>query len=174
MREVRTIGARLTARKLLAEGLVEPTDYAHAIIDRTALRRGADAVHSQVVSSESFHQDVSPYRDSPSSIMLGGWIVLDPAPQKFRCVTGTAFTPTEQLLRAHKAYMDGRGRRFKQASGGFATFSVNKEERNALRDASTDITIPPYSIILFDERIVHEVYGTRAAPSDMRRQFLGF
>lgn len=174
MREIRKLGARLTAQRLMDEGLVEADDYAHAIMDRTALRRGADATHSQVVSSESFHQDVSPYRDSRASVILGGWIVLDPRPQKFRCVTGTAFTPTQRLLAAHERYMNANNRKFKKASGGFATFAVTAPERNALRAASTDIEIPSYSIILFDERIVHEVYGTRAAPTDMRRQFLGF
>ena len=172
VREIRALVAKRHAKIAMDERWFDADTLAVVHADRLAFRRGRTAPKEfwQKPSGESYHQDVSPHRDSPEARVLGGWIALDSAPQTFRCVPGTAFSPTPELLAEQKQWLRDRGKRMRDA-GGFALFELTPREKELVRRYTVNVVIPPYSIVVFDERIFHEVVGG-LRPTDLLRQFV--
>lgn len=116
------------------------------VADRMMIRKAG-----QVVSAESWHRDEAALAE-PSDHIFGGWANLDDHDQVFSCVLGT-----HTGVAGHS---------------GFATIK-DKEMKAQYKATSTTVRIPPGCIIVFFERIVHEVVG-RKAVHDMYRLFLGW
>jgi hypothetical protein len=115
------------------------------IVDRLMYRpRGASA------TAESWHRDVAPSADH-GDLIFGGWLNLDSRDQFFSCVPGT-----------HQGEVVG---------GGFATIPSSKHAE--LKEAKRVVRIPPASIIIFYEHIIHEVISKKLNYVS-RRQFLGW
>ncbi len=179
VRKIRALVAKRHAKMAMEEGWFDGNTLATVHADRVAFRRGRTTEPGgaqvprkmwQKPSGESYHQDVSPHRDSEDARILGGWIALDARPQKFRCVPGTAFSPTPELLDEQREWLRARGKTMR-AVGGFAMFSLNAQEKAAVRRYTVDVEIPAYSIVAFDERIFHEVVGG-IRETDLLRQFV--
>lgn len=91
--------------------------------------------------NESWHRDSSPSAD-PSDLVFGGWLNMDDAPQMFSCVPGSHAdddavgknTGFELLHKVHDAER-------------VAACSRNKEM----------VSVPPGCIVVFYDRILHEV-----------------
>ena len=96
------------------------------------------------------HRDECP-RAKAGDDVFGGWINLDDAPQVFRCAP-----------RSHQEV----GNR----NNGFAKLTVEEERRYEAR--MRDVIVPPGSVLLFYERIVHMVMPSTATGT-MYRVFLG-
>lgn len=113
--------------------------------DRTMIRRP-----SQKPGKESFHRDESPGA-LPTDTVYGGWVNLDPFDQYFSGCPGT-----------HKEVAKNRG---------FA--KIGKEEMKKYKGKQQLITIPPGHILIFYERMVHEVLPSKKK-EDQHRMFLGW
>lgn len=160
---------------LLAEQLVQNETLVQAHIDRVAFRRGTNVGKklSQKPSGESYHQDVSPKRREGAT-MYGSWFVLSGEhSQTFRCIPGTAFTPTDELRNEQRQWMEahGKAKAFRDQHG-FCQFELSDAEKEAVAKYTVSITIPPFAMIMFDERIFHEV-ASKLLRHDMLRQFAG-
>ena len=87
-------------------------------------------------SKESWHRDEAK-NALPSDIIYGGWINLDSQDQIFSCVSGS-----------HTNY---------SGNGGFVPIS-----REVARKIQGDkVCIPPGHMLIFNEKIIHEVLATR-------------
>lgn len=116
--------------------------------DRMLLRKPG-----QTVSIDGdMHRDECPFA-TPGDDVFGGWINLDDRPQVFRCAPGSHADVGDQN--------SGRG---------FAKLS--DEEKSHYAPRLVDIVIPPGSIIVFYERIVHLVSPSTASQT-MYRMFIG-
>ncbi|CAM9890243.1 unnamed protein product [Ectocarpus sp. 6 AP-2014] len=93
-------------------------------------------------SKESWHRDQAVIATTPSDIVMGGWINLDPVPQYFSCV-----------LRSHLTGVN--------TNGGFVKVSKEKAAEIKERKLSTKIQIPPGGILVFAENIIHEVLAKK-------------
>ena len=102
-------------------------------------------------SAESWHRDESKIASGDDKV-FGGWINLDDTPQFFSCVPGTH-------------YRDATSHR------GFAPIEKSKFEE--CREKSVLVTIPPGSILVFYENIIHEVMSKKATRV-MARVHLGW
>ena len=102
-------------------------------------------------SAESWHRDEAELA-LPDDLLFGGWWTFDDEDQFFSCVPGS-----------HVAVSGNKG---------FALVK-DKEQIKAYKQASAKVRIPPGSIIVFYERILHEVLAKKA-PRTMLRQFLGW
>ena len=105
----------------------------------------------QSPTKEAWHRDES-LNAIENDTIYGGWINLDDTPQYFSCVPGS-----------HKEV----GNR----NGGFA--KIDKEDRPKYKARKEKVEIPAGHIIIFYERIVHEVTGGKAK-HPMCRLFLGW
>lgn len=114
-------------------------------IDRMLLRP-----KGQSPSAESFHRDEAA-RALANDDMFGGWWNIDADTQYFSVVLGT-----------HKEVSKHRG--FASIKG------VQAKEYNKMK---VKIAIPPGHIMIFYEKMVHEVLATKAK-KDMIRLFLGW
>jgi len=106
---------------------------------------------------ESWHRDEA-LNTQPGDDIFGGWINLDNESQFFSCAPGTH---NEAGARARNA--------------GFAKITSPEEKAHyqAIADAHGPVTIPPGHILIFYERLVHEVLKVTATRI-MRRLFLGW
>jgi len=106
---------------------------------------------------ESWHRDEA-LNTQPGDDIFGGWINLDNESQFFSCAPGTH---TE----------DGVHDR----NDGFARITSPEEKAHyqAIADAHGPVEIPPGHILIFYERLVHEVLKVTATRI-MRRLFLGW
>ena len=106
---------------------------------------------------ESWHRDEA-LNTLPGDDIFGGWINLDNESQFFSCAPGTH---TE----------DGVHDR----NDGFARITSPEEKAHyqAIADAHGPVEIPPGHILIFYERLVHEVLKVTATRI-MRRLFLGW
>ncbi len=114
--------------------------------DRTMIRRP-----SQKPGKETFHRDESPGA-LPTDTVYGGWVNLDPSPQYFSCCPNT-----------HKEVAKNRG---------FATIK-DAHLLARYKGMRKTITIPPGHILIFYERMVHEVLPSQGFV-DQHRMFLGW
>jgi len=116
------------------------------VVDRMLHRHaGTSAV------SESWHRDETP-RAKQSDKTFGGWWNLDNHPQYFSCVPCT-----HTGVRGHSGFSTVKNK-------------ADKDRYNALR---TKVEIPPGSILLFYEHMMHEVISTKAKV-DQHRLFVGW
>ena len=146
----------------------------HAVIDRVLMRAIGD-----MATTESWHRDVAKDTDD-GDIVYGGWINLDcsqtdPQDQMF-----STFETT------HIGNMPGLPPGDKKS--GFATMNqaqteklnemAGKPKNRKKRQKPTGslhvvVKIPPGSMIVFNERIIHEVVG-KATKHNVMRLFTGF
>lgn len=119
------------------------------IVDRIMYRPpGASA------SAESWHRDEAPSAHH-GDIIFGGWFNLDSHDQFFSCVPETHRGETTNHV----------------GGGGFSTIPASKHAE--LKEAKRVVRIPPASIIIFYEHIIHEVISKKLNYVS-RRQFLGW
>lgn len=116
------------------------------VIDRMMFRRAG-----QAASAESWHRDESKHAKEGDHI-FGGWINLDDFNQTF---SGIPESHSEVGLR----------------NGGFAT--IPKTKHAELNRSKKAIAIPPGHILIFYERMVHEVVSKKLK-KDQHRIFLGW
>ena len=102
-------------------------------------------------SAESFHRDEAVNAEDNDKI-FGGWINLDKTDQYFSCVP-----------RTHTEV---------QGHAGFAPIK-DKEDIEKYKKMTKKIKIPPGSIMIFYENLVHEVLGNKAKQT-MYRLFTGW
>lgn len=114
-------------------------------------------VKGQAPMKESWHRDES-MNTLPGDDIFGGWINLDLEPQYFSCAPGTHLEA------------DARDR-----NAGFAkiTDPAAKARYQRMADAYGPVAIPPGHILVFYERLAHEVVSVKAKRL-MRRMFLGW
>lgn len=109
---------------------VFPGKYMQMLPDRFSIREP-----NTTIGGESWHRDLSYHADN----IYGGWMNLDDTPQYFSGI------PTTHLSLPDDADMTG-----------FTTFT--KEEQKELNNYRTDrIVIPPRHMLIFNERLIHEV-----------------
>jgi len=101
----------------------------------------------KVVASESWHRDEAPEAADEDDV-FGGWINLDDTDHHFSCIPGS-----------HKGVSKHSG--FGKEK---VVDSANKEK----------IRVPPGHIIIFFERILHEVNRSNVPPKGIVRLFLGW
>ena len=106
---------------------------------------------------ESWHRDEA-LNTQPGDDIFGGWINLDNESQFFSCAPGT-----------HNEV----GARDRNAGFAKITSPEEKAHYQAIADAHGPVTIPPGHILIFYERLVHEVLKVTATRI-MRRLFLGW
>jgi hypothetical protein len=114
-------------------------------------------IPGEVTKPESWHRDEA-LNTQPGDDIFGGWINLDAHPQYFSCAPRTH---TEQGARDRNA--------------GFAkiTDANHKQYYQQIADNHGRVTIPPGHVLIFYERLVHEVTQSTATYT-MRRLFLGW
>ena len=108
-------------------------------------------------AAETSHRDLSPNSPTGSYVIFGGWVPLndeDGQEQFFSCVPGSH---TDECARDDK--------------GGFR--SLTDAEKRAYRARMQRTKIPLGHMILFDQRIVHEVVADKK-PYAIRRVFTAF
>jgi hypothetical protein len=118
------------------------------VVDRMLYRPKGDQA-----TAESWRRDEA--KDAAAADhMYGGWWNLDETPQTFSCVP------------ASHADKEAAGRH-----RGFATIS-DATTKKQMKARAVQVPIPPGHIVVFYERIVHEVVSKKAAET-MYRLFLG-
>lgn len=105
--------------------------YLSMLPDRFCIRR-----NGCTLSSESWHRDKS-YDVTPHERIYGGWMNLDCVDQYFSCIP-----------QSHNDAMS-------DIPNGFDKF--DKEHQKQFKALSQLITIPPDHILIFNERLIHEV-----------------
>ncbi len=123
--------------------------YVSQVIDRLLKR-----CLGQVPSKESWHRDIATNTEE-GAIVYGGWLNLDDTPQKFSCVLGT-----------HKDAIP-------EDAKSFYTLPKDADVQKKTRAISSIVTIPPGCMLIFNEKLIHEVYPARAQ-STMKRLFTGW
>lgn len=106
---------------------------------------------------ESWHRDEAKNTQAGDDL-FGGWINLDLEPQYFSCAPGTH---------------NEEGARDRNAGFAKITSPEEKAHYQAIADAHGPVEIPPGHILIFYERLVHEVLKVTATRI-MRRLFLGW
>lgn len=139
--------AHPVAKKAIAEAFAETGHRFEQIIDRLRWNEP-----DQTPSKESWHRDIAPGTKT-GDVVFGGWVNLDPVPQEFCCVP---CTHREEPARG---------------SQGFA--KISKERHKELESRSQLVQIPPGHMLIFDERLVHCVLGTKKKEPSCRL-FLGW
>lgn len=125
------------------------------IIDRIMIRPPLD-----IATAEAWHRDEAPKADIVNGdLTFGGWINYDKEPQYFSCVKGT-----------HKN-LDINKRDKKK---GF--HKVDKADIPTYKENKSLVEIPPASIIIFIEDLVHEILSNKKAVKQYTsiRQFFGW
>ena len=122
------------------------------LIDR-AMRR----IPGESTDVESWHRDEAK-ETLPGDIVFGGWLNMDEKPQYFSCAPGTHMEPGAC-----------------DRNDGFAkiTSAADKARYQHIANAHGPVAIPPGHILIFYERLVHEVLKSTATYI-MRRMFLGW
>lgn len=115
------------------------------VIDRMMVRE-----RGQAPSAESWHRDEALLAED-TDVIFGGWWNLDSAEQYFSCVPGSHVVVSE-----HRGF-----------------HKLSAEERTAAAAQAKLIAIPPGSLLVFDERILHQIVG-RPAKLRMHRLFMGW
>lgn len=115
------------------------------VIDRMLCRE-----RGQAPSAESWHRDEAALA-LDTDLVFGGWWNLDMTEQYFSCVPGS-----------HTGVNEHRG-----------FHKLSSEERTAAAAQAQLITIPPGALLVFNERILHQIVG-RPAKQRMHRLFLGW
>jgi hypothetical protein len=129
------------------------------VIDRLLIR-----TPDQSVTDETWHRDVA-VNTCPGDQVYGGWLNLDAPspltpPQKFSCIPGTHLGVVE----------DGRGGFVTQLSLVDKQVIAGHEQRGK---EGGIIEIKPGQLLVFNERLIHEVVKT-ATKTPMLRLFTGW
>lgn len=104
-------------------------------------------------TSESWHRDASENPvDFATDIIFGGWMNTSRSPQFFSCVPGTHNDPLNGMT-------------------GFA--KIGKSEHASLKQRRRLVEVPPGSILLFNEKLIHEVLA-RPYKHWVNRVHMGF
>jgi len=114
------------------------------VMDRMMFR-----TNGKVIAGETWHRDEAPKADDTDDV-FGGWINLDATSNFFSCIPGT-----------HKGVSKHSGFGKEKITDGY---SINKKR----------VEVPPGHIIVFYERILHEVNKTKAPNEGITRLFLGW
>lgn len=147
VRKLRKVTHTCALREVFTHLLQEDPDLKfEQIIDRMMFRRSG-----QMASAESWHRDEAKFAQQGDNI-YGGWINLDSFNQKFSCVPGTHLNVGMK-------------------NGGFVP--IPKSEHAGYKKQRQIIEIPPGHMIIFYERMVHEVRSTKLK-NDQHRLFLGW
>ena len=134
---------------------LDPSYNIEQIIDRIMIRPPTD-----IASAESWHRDEAPKADVINGdLTFGGWINYDKEPQYFSCVKGS-----------HKN-LDITKRDKKK---GF--HKVDKADIPTYKANKSLVEIPPASIIIFIEDLVHEIFNSKKSIKQYTsiRQFFGW
>jgi len=116
------------------------------LFDRFSLRPAGSST-----TKESWHRDITPTK-LDDDIIFGGWLNLDEtSDQYFSCV-----------LQTHMDKPDG--------SVGFAPIK-DKTVLDSLSSKSTIVCIPPGSLVLFYQNILHSVFPLKSKIDSMRQYF---
>lgn len=122
-------------------------DLFEQIIDRILIRPAG-----RRPSPESWHRDIAP-DTNPNDRVFGGWINLDDKDQTFSCVPGTHNDPINYK------------------TTGFA--KIEPSDKAYYQKHKTKVKIPPGHILVFDERLIHEVFP-KAFKYTSYRLFMGW
>jgi hypothetical protein len=134
---------------------LDPSFNIEQIIDRIMIRPPKD-----IASAEAWHRDEAPKSDVMNGdLTFGGWINYDKESQYFSCVKGT-----------HKN-LDVTKRDKKK---GF--HKVDKSDIPTYKENKCLVEIPPASIIIFIEDLVHEIFNSKKSIKQYTsiRQFFGW
>ena len=143
---VRKMREQLTAEVLMSDALPAEGRKLEKTFDRLLYR-----IEGEAPTPEALHRDVAPEAKDGDDI-FGGWVNFDEENQSFLCVPKTH---TE---------VGGQNK-------GFA--KIRKEEHPIYQRKMRRVEIPPGCVLLFYERIVHEVVSKKAERL-MLRMHLGF
>lgn len=122
------------------------------LIDRMMYRpRG------KVPSAETWHKDISPAAHS-TDLIFGGWLNLDDQPQVFSCIQRTHRIVDPLLV---------------PENTGFAKLSKDQSKALANHPDALAYSVPPGSLLIFYERLTHEVRATKLQ-TDSYRMFTGW
>lgn len=137
---------------------VAGSDYAlEQVIDRMLFRP-----KGQAATGESWHRDEA-LRAKPKDKMFGGWWNFNDANQLFSCIPGS-----------HKDVKGNSGAGFNGVTDKAKIKEYNEFKKVAYAGtAEKGVVIPPGHIIIFYEKIVHEVVSAKAR-EDQYRLFLGW
>ena len=114
-------------------------------------------IPGEATDVESWHRDEA-LNTLPGDDIFGGWINLDNDAQYFSCAPGT-----------HR----DEGARDRNAGFAKITSLEQKDHYQGIANGGGFVTIPPGHILIFYERLVHEVFKATATDI-MRRLFLGW
>lgn len=117
--------------------IIYPKSYLTMLPDRFCIRRDGTTL-----TSESFHRDRSCNLINEDERVYGGWVNLDSTPQSFSCIPGS-----------HKSD------NINKAAEGFEKF--DKDMQHILSNSKESVIIPPGHILIFNERMIHEVKATK-------------
>ena len=107
-------------------------------------------------AKESWHRDLSPEPDhGKGDIIFGGWICLDDTPQYFSCVPTTQNDPVPP---GGKGFAKEKPDILK---AGKVTWKVNGK-------ITEKVTVKPGHMLIFSERILHEVLGGTCSETSYR------
>jgi hypothetical protein len=126
------------------------------VIDRLMKRLPNDAP-----SAESWHRDVAANTGGGLKGMYGGWINLDDTSQFFSCIRGTH----------NDAEDTGRGFVTTLSDKDKATIASHKAR--VKREGRKPVEIPSGHMLIFNERLIHEVVKTKTERT-MLRLFTGW
>ena len=140
---------RIAYRAMLDAYPFDPTKYVSEVIDRMMKR----CVGRQP-TRESWHRDVAT-NTKPGDEVFGGWINLDNTEQTFSCIPKT-----------HLDAVESEG-------GGFVTRLSDSDnakiaEHRAQGKKGGIVKIPPGYMLIFNERLIHEVMAVKAKQSILR------
>lgn len=105
-----------------------------------------------VTNKETWHRDISPFSDD---MVFGGWVNLDFSDQYFSCVPGTHNDP---LFVARKGFSKEKHTET-LTSGGVRLVNGKPVQK---------VTIPPGCMLIFSERILHEICKSKTDITSMR------
>jgi len=133
--------------KIFREHLQETGLKFEQDIDRMMIR-----TPYQTVGKESWHRDESKYA-KPGDTIFGGWVNFDAFPHYLSACPGTHMEPDAQ-----------------RKNKGFAR--IGKKDYPRYEKLKQNICVPPGHILIFFERMVHEVRGSKG--QTIHRLFMGW
>ena len=108
-------------------------------------------VYKEKPTAESWHRDEAP-NSLKNDKIFGGWWNLDSKDQYFSCVPGT-----HKVVDTHSGFNQ-----------------ITTEESESYKEKKEKIVVPPGHIIIFYEKIVHEVFGKSSPKDGIVKLFLGW
>ena len=112
-------------------------------------------------TAESWHRDEVPGKHA-SDIIFGGWINFNRFDQHFHCIATSHYVTGDATGKAHGFNMMNKNE---------LIHMINEQQD---KGNIVDIVVPPGSILIFNENIVHEVVSKQNKTDFVRRLFLGW